>query len=154
MGNSGHGKSTLIECLTTRGELLTDDTLANFSANNSTGTIASSTRILHHSLKRHDNSTTEDSFWINMIDTPGHIDLIPHVTAALRIVDGALIVVDCLQGFSSSIQMEAVLHQALAEQIKPILVITKLDQAIVKMKLGKEDLYQVSGYSPDFPLCA
>jgi elongation factor 2 len=155
VGNSGHGKSTLRKCLTTQAGLLTDDASSNFSANDTTGTLTSTTTILQHSLKGNDNSSTIDnSFEINLIDTPGHIDLIPHVTAALRIVDGALIVVDCLHDLSSSIQTEAVLRQALTEKIKPILVITKLDQAIVEMKLGKEDLYQVGRHAVCLVLCA
>jgi elongation factor 2 len=142
-------------CLTTHAKLLTDDTSTNFSANDTTGTLTSTTTILHHSLEGSDNSSTsDDSFEINMIDTPGHIDLIPHVTAALRIVDGSLIVVDCLQGFSGSTQTESALRQALTEQIKPILVITKLDQAIVEMKLGKEAVYQVGSDALCLLLCA
>lgn len=78
-------------------------------------------------------------YLINLIDSPGHIDFSSEVSTASRLCDGAVVLVDAVEGVCS--QTVTVLRQTWTEQLKPLLVINKMDRLITELKMTPGEAY-------------
>jgi elongation factor 2 len=79
-----------------------------------------------------------NSYIINLVDTPGHVDFTGKVARALRAIDGAVVVVDAVEEIMA--QTETVTRQALEERVKPVLFINKVDRLIEEIKISEKEI--------------
>ena len=100
-------------------------------------TMKSSAISLFFQAPRKDQAPTD--YLINLIDSPGHVDFSSEVSTASRLCDGALVLVDVVEGVCS--QTVTVLRQAWDEKIKPVLVINKVDRLILELKMSPREAH-------------
>ncbi|XP_064474853.1 elongation factor-like GTPase 1 [Ornithodoros turicata] len=76
---------------------------------------------------------------VNLVDSPGHVDFTSEVISAVRLCDGAVLVVDVVEGVCA--QTKVSLQLAWSEHLKPLLVLNKIDRLILEKKMTPLDAY-------------
>ena len=133
-----HGKTTLSDSLlvtagflapTTAGEARALDYLPEEQRRGITMKTANISLIVQKN---------EENHLINLIDSPGHVDFSGKVARALRIVDGAIVIIDAVEQIMA--QTETVIRQCITEGVKPVLFINKIDRLINELKLNPKQI--------------
>ncbi len=117
-----HGKTTLVDALLKQsGTFRTNEQVAervmdsnDIEKERGITILAKNTSVMYNDIK------------INIVDTPGHADFGGEVERVLKMVDGVLLLVDAFEGAMP--QTREVLKKSLALNLKPIVVINKIDR--------------------------
>ncbi|EFA00062.1 elongation factor-like GTPase 1 [Tribolium castaneum] len=141
-----HGKTTIADSLLATNRLVSkrmaglvrylDDRLDEQER----GITMKSSAVSLINLVEDEDTKEEKPLLLNLIDTPGHIDFSSEVGAALRVCDGALVVVDLVEGVC--VQTREAIKQAFTERCKMILILNKIDKLIVELHKEVNDIFQ------------
>jgi len=133
-----HGKTTLSDSLLSAAGLLSEKLAGQVLAldyldveQRRQMTVKAANVSLYHEYKG-------KPYVVNLIDTPGHVDFQSRTLRALRAIDGAIVVVDAVEGVMT--QTEMYLRVALEERVRPVLFINKIDRLIKELKLSPQDI--------------
>ncbi|KAF8158225.1 P-loop containing nucleoside triphosphate hydrolase protein [Crassisporium funariophilum] len=148
LGHVDHGKTTLMDALLAANNIISPRMAGKMRYLDSREdeqergiTMESSAVSLKFQVmeRGEDGGRVPRTYVVNMIDTPGHVDFSSEVSTASRLCDGALVLVDVVEGVCT--QTIAVLRQAWQDRLRPVLVINKMDRLITELKLAPVEAY-------------
>ena len=147
-----HGKTTLVDALLKQGQV--------FRAHQQVGTLIMDTNPLERergiTILAKNASISYRGVRINIIDTPGHADFSGEVERVMNMADGCLLLVDAVDGPMP--QTTYVLRQALQQNVRPMVVINKIDRPdarVAEVVETVQDLFlelATSAEQLDFPV--
>ncbi|KAL7303257.1 hypothetical protein TKK_0004455 [Trichogramma kaykai] len=142
LGHLHHGKTTLVDCLIRQTHphvhSVTDEKPLRYTDTLFTEQQRGvSTKAVPVTLVLPD--VKSKSYLMNIFDTPGHVNFSDEATAAIRLSDGAVLLVDAAEGVM--LNTERLLKHAIQEKLAITVCINKIDRLIIELKLPPLDAY-------------
>ncbi|KRY56578.1 Elongation factor Tu GTP-binding domain-containing protein 1 [Trichinella britovi] len=130
MAHVDHGKTTLADSLISANGIISQKMIGTLRYMDS----------LAEEQQRGITMKSNDSFLINLVDSPGHVDFSGEVCAAAVLCDGAVVLIDVIEGVCP--QTSASLRLAWKEGLKPCIVLNKIDRLFVEYRMNPMDAYR------------
>ena len=146
-----HGKSTLADRLLEQTATLTERELQNQVLDDMDLEREKGITIKSHAIQMQYVKGSE-TYTLNLIDTPGHVDFSYEVSRAIASCEGALLVVDASQGIQA--QTISNLYLALEHDLEIIPVINKIDMESAMVDEVKDQIVELLGCDESEILCA
>ncbi|WP_317381445.1 translational GTPase TypA [Megasphaera stantonii] len=132
-----HGKTTLVDAMLKQSHVFrTNEKVAervmdsgDIERERGITILSKNTSVMHEGVK------------INIVDTPGHADFGGEVERVLNMVDGVLLLVDAFEGPMP--QTKYVLRKALEQNLKPIVVINKIDKPEARVSEVEDEVLEL-----------
>lgn len=146
VAHTNHGKTTIFSSLVEKAGIITNKQINDSKYSKTPEDEKEISAFIHPAASslyyEYDifEKGNKDAYLINLIDSPGYYNLSAEITTALRITDGALLVVDYNEGVC--LETDNILRQAMREKVRPALMINKIDKQILQPKVNAEDLYK------------